>query len=84
MVVIRCEELVCIFAWNAMYQDVVDRLNIERFLYFSVRRDPEVEQNESRDKGVESPLYPRHGINDSPRASTELTDVLKRVMLTDS
>jgi hypothetical protein len=63
MIVVCCQELIGVLGRDAMYQNIVYSLQVERFLYLGVWRDNEVQQNEGRDEKVERPRRESHVIS---------------------
>lgn len=62
MIIVGSKELISVASWDAMDQNVVNGLNIERFFDLSVRRHEQVDQNECGDEQEERPCWKGHGI----------------------
>jgi hypothetical protein len=55
VIIVGGEKLISITTRDTVDQDIVDGLNVERFLDFGVRRNEQVDQNEYRDQQQEWP-----------------------------
>jgi hypothetical protein len=64
VIIVGGEKLICVTTRDTVDQDIVDGLNVERFLDFSVWRNEQVDQNEYRDQQQEWPREDGHNIRD--------------------